>query len=305
MNSVEEIERQLRAAPRPTPPAGLRDQLVAQIQVPASETTSFRRVSFGGRWRRWWPALAGGAVTAACAAVLTLQHLEMQDIRESLKALGYHGGVPEQVQVAPLAFPPGPSVSKPAALNSNPEEEMARLRETAGQLRSEIARLEQAQVENKNLREQLAAPQSGMLTAEEKEALTRARERAQAITCVNNLKQIGLAARVYAQDNQDSFPPDFLSMSNELATPKILVCAADTNRQVAVNWSSYSLANCSYEFLAPGGSFKEPFQILSRCPIHGNIGLCDGSVMMGVAKEHPDAVVQQDGKWYYRPALTK
>ena len=237
--------------------------------------------------------------------MITLQQLEMQDIRESLKALGYHEGAAGQATVAPLEPPTGPAVPKPASLSSTPEDEMVQLRETARKLRSEIARLEQVESENTNLRAQLVAPQPGALTPVEQEALTRARERAQAITCVNNLKQIGLAARVYALDHQDSFPPDFLSMSNELSTPKILVCAADTNRQVSANWSSFTPANCSYEFLAPGGSFKEPFQILSRCPVHGNIGLCDGAVLMGVAKEHREAVVQQDGKWYYRPALTK
>jgi len=51
-------------------------------------------------------------------------------------------------------------------------------------------------------------------------ALAKAKEKAQSISCVNNLKQMGLAARLYATDHNDAYPPDILSMKNELITPK-------------------------------------------------------------------------------------
>ena len=38
-------------------------------------------------------------------------------------------------------------------------------------------------------------------------ALAKAKERAKSISCVNNVKQIGLASMLYASDNQDSLPP--------------------------------------------------------------------------------------------------
>jgi hypothetical protein len=100
-------------------------------------------------------------------------------------------------------------------------------------------------------------------------------------------------------DNNDSNPPNVLSMSNELSTPKILVCPADTNRPIAADWSSFTMANCSYEFLAPSERTDvDPQRILSRCPIHGHIGLCDGSVQSLIAKNHPDWLVERDGKLY-------
>jgi len=90
----------------------------------------------------------------------------------------------------------------------------------------------------------------------------------------NNLKQFGLAVRVWALDNNDSNPPNVLSMSNELATPKILVCPAETNRPVAANWSSFTMVNCSYEFLVPDekDADREPQRVSVRCPIHGILG---------------------------------
>ena len=40
-------------------------------------------------------------------------------------------------------------------------------------------------------------------------ALSRAKEKGRAISCLNNLRQAGLAVQVYASDFQDSFPPNF------------------------------------------------------------------------------------------------
>ena len=86
-------------------------------------------------------------------------------------------------------------------------------------------------------------------------ALAKAKAKAQRISCVNNLKQIGIGCRVYATDNQDRFPwqvseaeggsADALSkyqnnwmhwqaLSNELSNPKIIRSPRDGNRP-AVN----------------------------------------------------------------------
>jgi hypothetical protein len=46
---------------------------------------------------------------------------------------------------------------------------------------------------------------------------------------------------------------------------------------------------------------NEPNRVLSRCPIHGNIGLCDGSVQGYIGKKHPDWLVEQNGKLYFKP----
>ena len=37
-------------------------------------------------------------------------------------------------------------------------------------------------------------------------ALARAKAKAQRISCVNNLKQVGIGIRIYATDNQDRSP---------------------------------------------------------------------------------------------------
>jgi prepilin-type processing-associated H-X9-DG protein len=72
-------------------------------------------------------------------------------------------------------------------------------------------------------------------------------------SCTNNLKQVGLAFRIWAGDNNDKMPMQvsvtnggameftesglayaaFLVMSNELNTPKVLFCPEESNRQRA------------------------------------------------------------------------
>ena len=136
-------------------------------------------------------------------------------------------------------------------------------------------------------------------------ALSRAKARAQSINCINNMKQIGLSMRVWAIDNGGEFPFNvstnkggtlelcargsdgfdrnavfhFQVMSNELSTPKILVCPGDSKKQPAFDFQSLQPANVTY-LMHSGTNLNEavPAQVLAVCPIHGHEVLCDGSV---------------------------
>jgi hypothetical protein len=114
-------------------------------------------------------------------------------------------------------------------------------------------------------------------------ALAKAKDRAQTISCVNQMKQVGLAARMWSNDNGGKFPPDFASMSNELVNPKILVCPGDSSKTVAASWSTFSPGNVSYDYLEPGldENAARPQTVVFQCPIHGNVGMADGSVVQG------------------------
>jgi competence protein ComGC len=156
-------------------------------------------------------------------------------------------------------------------------------------------------------------------------ALAAAKKKSMRIGCVNNLKECGLAFRIWEGDHNDEYPMavlmakggtkefdtgadtfrHFQVMSNELSTPKILICPADT-RPVADNFVDLKNQNVSY-FVSLDASETSPQmfldgdrnltsddqpesgilkmvpgQRLSWTPsIHvnqGNIGLADGSV---------------------------
>ena len=156
-------------------------------------------------------------------------------------------------------------------------------------------------------------------------AMASAKKKAQRINCINNLKQIGLGYRIWEGDNGDKYPMDvpmakggtkefitgadtfrhFQVMSNELSTPRILVCPADT-RTAAANFVRLKNQNVSYfvgldandaypqRFLSGDRNITGPAApengILKLVPggavswteeIHvnqGNLGLNDGSV---------------------------
>jgi hypothetical protein len=299
MITEQKIEQLLRSAPQPAPPADLKAKLIANVQLPPIRQDSIRRNTLAarGNWlRRWWPALAPAAISAACAIVISVQQTEIQALKQNIQALSQPAGS------APIAqnesnLSPGPGPTLPSGASE--QQEIKRLTELVNQLRAEVMGLEHIRAENDKLRAQLADP-SGYLTSEETAALDQAREKSQSIVCINNLKQLGLAAKIWALDNGGKFPADLLEMTNEMNTPKILHCPADSSRTEAPTFAGYTAANCSYEYLAPGGTDLEPNRVLWRCPIHGHIGLCDGSVQGGIVKEHPDWLIQREGKLYFQ-----
>jgi hypothetical protein len=69
-------------------------------------------------------------------------------------------------------------------------------------------------------------------------------------------------------------------MSNELNTPRILTCSADTARVPIRSWQEFDGSSLSYEMLSPGVSEEDPAVVFVRCPIHNNVGLVDGSAHM-------------------------
>ena len=99
-------------------------------------------------------------------------------------------------------------------------------------------------------------------------ALAKAKSRAQRVKCVSNLKQVGLAMRLWADDHGEGRYPwrvdqaeggglpngtdnakvhfQFSLASNELATPNILVCPSDKERTPADNFVVLGPNNVSY-----------------------------------------------------------
>jgi hypothetical protein len=292
--STHDIENLLRRAPQPKPPGNLNQKLKAQAL--SRNNIVAQTIPDSGSWfRRWWPALAPAALSAACAAALTIQQVEIRSARSNVGR-----PISEAASAASTAtFTPGTKVAAPPG-STEEQEELGRLQTLAAKLRSEVSKLEQTKAENDKLRAQLASSSAGVFTSEEIQALESARERVGSIRCVNNLKQLGLAVKVWSLDNHDMTPPNVQCLSNEMSSLSILICPSDSGRQAAKDLASLTPSNCSYEYLCPSAPNNESDRILFRCPIHGHIGLCDGSVQSKIGKEHPDWIVQRDGKFLLR-----
>lgn len=136
-------------------------------------------------------------------------------------------------------------------------------------------------------------------------AIARAKERAQAINCVNQMKQLGLAFHIWANDHSDGFPntvstnaggtlelalpqPDgfdaaafahFRVLSNELTTARLLVCPADKQHQITNGFANLQPQNVTYQMRFSTNSGASPDEVLCVCPIHGNELRQDGSVI--------------------------
>ncbi len=167
----------------------------------------------------------------------------------------------------------------------------------------------------------------------------KAKDRAMRIQCTSNLKQITLSFKVWALDNHDLFPAQaltnqsgmlepeaatnvyvhFMVMSNELSTPKILVCPDDPRRLFATSFTSLGSSNISYfvgldaqntaplMFLAGDRNLTNGLPVTNHVlflatnlpagwthemhHLQGNIGLADGSV-------------QQFSRWRLTEAIT-
>jgi prepilin-type processing-associated H-X9-DG protein len=94
------------------------------------------------------------------------------------------------------------------------------------------------------------------------QALTKARR----INCISNQKHIGISFLMWAGDHGEKYPaqvsvtnggvmeladqgaafPSFLAISNELSTPKLLICPDDRNRQFVATFTALAGTNLSY-----------------------------------------------------------
>jgi prepilin-type processing-associated H-X9-DG protein len=170
--------------------------------------------------------------------------------------------------------------------------------------------------------------------------LARSKGYSPRINCVNNLKQVGFSFRIWSGDNNDRFPMQvytnelgamlfadatngyryFQAMSNELYTPKVLVCRADSRYGcVATNFDSdLDNSKVSY-FIGLDSDETKPLMFLagdrnltsntpiqngvmslsSNAPVswteklhnnNGNVALADGSVQQFTTRRLREAL---------------
>lgn len=270
------IEQLLRKAPRPDVPAGLLNELKADVQLPKA---SGREMRESGPWlRRWIPALGFAIWFLGCVIVLGVQTNRISDLNERARA--------NQNAVNNLQAKQAAVATRSAAVTAELESlrkdlaDVTRLRAEVERLRNELAELPKLRADNAELRR--AATTSPPPSIKPEEDFFAQKERATRTVCVNHLKQVCLAARIWANDSKtDAMPRGFESIKRHLpGNEKILFCPGN--------------GTTPYQMLSPGASEARPNVVFVRCSIHNIAGLVDGSVH---GFDGDVNIVQRNGEW--------
>ena len=298
----ERIEQLLRKTPPPPVPAGLLEKLRNDITLPRrAEVRSVNQTEPAPFIRRWFPAVSFAAIFLACIVAIAVQTNQIAGLRHANATLQTPGPSLEQLRSDNAGYKRLKAELEELDRLRRDFAELQRLRPEVSQLRAQQQEIDKLRAENQQLalaiQQQKHASADDDFFARNDNALENARAKAESMACINNLKQIGLAARIWANDNSDVLPSGWLAMTNELVTPKILICPSDKGHTTASDWRHFSAANVSYEFLNPNGTDREPQVVLARCPMHNHVCLSDGSVQQ-LGTSRSIARSANDGRFY-------
>lgn len=301
-HSLGRTEELLRKTPRLKTPDGLLDKLKGDVRLPRAEQPEPQPLGSGWPLRRWLPAFSFSVLLLACLVAIAVQSNWLAELRRENQALRAESQDIDQLRQQNQEYQQLYAQSEQLEQLRKDHVELEKLRSEVAQLREQMNELTVLRAENQRLLAEKKAIESQSATSNEEDLFMKANKEAKSTTCVNNLKQIGLGARMWANDHKDVLPPDFLTMRNELNTPNILVCPSDNSKVRVADWAQLGPANLSYEFLSPGISETEnPGIVITRCPIHGHVGLLDGSVVQNDLKGRGFLgglkLIQKDGKW--------
>lgn len=114
--------------------------------------------------------------------------------------------------------------------------------------------------------------QAALLTSIALPSLTRARETANRVKCATNMRQIGLGAMLYANENQGKFPEDLGTiLKTQDIAPEVFVCPSDDmsgvqmeelRRRQGDERSDWLTENSHYVWLGAGKTTREGAEVV-------------------------------------------
>jgi uncharacterized phage infection (PIP) family protein YhgE len=299
----EQIEQVLRGAPPVKVPAGLLEKLQDEIALPQLQNSTRKSESIAsskhGWLKRWIPALSFAAFFISCLVVVGVQTNTLSELRRENATLRAASQGLEALRAQNAEYQKLYAQSEAMEQLRKDNAELHRLREEIAKLLEQAGEAEKLQAENQKLQAMNAAAAQQAGAAEGGDFFAEAEAKADCIHCINNLKQIGMAARMWSGDHSaDILPSDFISMKNELSTPKILICPAEKSRK-APDWSDVDAGGVSYQMVSPGVDETNPNVVYVKCPIHGNVLLVDGSVQK-LGTDYASKLKVENGKTVLR-----
>lgn len=292
------IENILFRAPSPTAPPELLKQLQAGIALPRTKSEPKAIGNWQNPLRRWFPALAFSVLLLSCAIMIAVQGSWSASFKRQNETLRTATANLSQLRAQHTALEQAAAQKEELNQLRKDNQEVHQLQAEVAQLQSLTGQIRRLQDENRRLTATLNTPAPAGSNAS---FFDEAQQRAERIQCVNNLKQLGLAMRVWAQDNGEKYSTSLVVMSNELSTAKILICPSDKARQAygTPSWTEFQDSMTSYDYRAQPDDEHYPDCITAVCPVHHNYLLADGSVQeINPAKIRE---VKKDGRWYLEP----
>jgi len=266
------VEKLLRKAPAPKAPADLAETLVAGIRLPRAEVRGTQWSTSPSFLKRWLPGACYAAFAATCLGVIGIQGYRLAELQRENETLRAHNQNLDELREANAEVKRLRNENAELDYLRNNDADSQRLRAEVGRLRAQSEGLAQLRAENQRLKSAAAGPGG------KPDFFAAPEARAERIACINNLKQIGLAARIWSNDHNGRLPPDFLSMTNALPSWKVLHCPGDKSRQIT-SWAQVAAGDVSYKIFTAGLSDSDnPSIIVYECPLHHNVGMLDGSV---------------------------
>jgi hypothetical protein len=174
------------------------------------------------------------------------------------------------------------------------KEELRALQAEATEHRRVLEQLPQVAADYKRLLRQLEDAKANTSALSDDDFFKAADENLRDHECIQHLKQLCLAARMWSNDHNEVLPVDWLTMRAEVNDPKLLVCPGDISRSAALDWNSLGPQNVSYQILSPGVPETDPDVVYISCLIHRSVGMVDGSAVRFTPEFR---VMQEKGAW--------
>ncbi len=108
--------------------------------------------------------------------------------------------------------------------------------------------------------------------------------------CQDQLRQLGLASRVFAIDNADHLPTEWSQVAESLDSPATLVCPSEALTVIPTNFAALDPLAVSYLLDAPGTS-DAVVQQYAHCRVHGHLLNTDGTVVAGTNRFPPRLII--------------
>jgi len=164
-------------------------------------------------------------------------------------------------------------------------------------------------------------------------AVALARYKSKRVQCLNNLKQVGIGLRIFAEDHSNKYPAQlgaafggaqefvrqgevfkhFLAMSNTIPAPKTLICPAD-NRKSATLFGDLKDGNISY-FISLDAKVDQTGILLTGdrnltsdgTPVNPGLSVLKTNSAIGFTRQlHRGSgnLILEDGSLWYAPDKT-